>query len=134
MSSSSAGTKKAPSLLAFVQATTAQGAIVHTDGLQSYRVLQGHGYEHRRRAQSAAAAGEQLLPRAHRAISNLKAWRQRGKKTLCGVAIEARGRGLDEFVFRHNRRATPMAGFQTLLGLGVGHEPITYRNIIDRAA
>jgi hypothetical protein len=25
---------------------------------------------------------------------------------------------LNEFVFRHNRRATPMAGFQTLLGLG----------------
>jgi hypothetical protein len=41
---------------------------------------------------------------------------------------------LDEFVFRHNRRSTPMAGFQTLLGLGLAHEPITYRQIIDRAA
>jgi hypothetical protein len=27
-----------------------------------------------------------------------------------------------------------MAGFQTLLGLGARHEPITYRDIIDRAA
>jgi len=25
------------------------------------------------------------------------------------------------------------AGFQTLLGLGLTHEPITYRDIIDRA-
>ena len=38
------------------------------------------------------------------------------------------------YVFRHNRRATPMAGFQTLLGLGLAHDPITYRDIIDRAA
>jgi len=27
-----------------------------------------------------------------------------------------------------------MAGFQTLLGLGLAHEPITYRDIINRAA
>jgi hypothetical protein len=27
-----------------------------------------------------------------------------------------------------------MAGFQTLLGLGLAHEPITYREIINRAA
>jgi hypothetical protein len=32
------------------------------------------------------------------------------------------------------RRRTPMAGFQTLLGLRLTHEPITYRDIIDRAA
>lgn len=25
-----------------------------------------------------------------------------------------------------------MAGFQTLLGLGLAHDPITYRDIIDR--
>jgi hypothetical protein len=36
---------------------------------------------------------------------------------------------LDEFVFRHNRRRTPLAGFQTLLGLGTTHRPTTYRQI-----
>ncbi len=41
---------------------------------------------------------------------------------------------LDEFVFHHNRRATPMAGFQTLLGLGLARDPITYDQIINRAA
>lgn len=36
---------------------------------------------------------------------------------------------LDEFVFRHNRRRTPMAAFQTLLGLGAARAPSTYAEI-----
>ena len=39
---------------------------------------------------------------------------------------------LDEYVFRHNRRRTPMAAFQTLLGLGARHEPTTYDQITGR--
>ncbi|MCA1681928.1 MAG: IS1595 family transposase, partial [Actinobacteria bacterium] len=120
-----------PSLLAFTKATTQIGAIVHTDGLQSYRALAKHGYDHRRQTQTAAAPGEQLLPRAHRAISNLKAWMH---GTHRGVSPEHLAVYLDEYTFRHNRRGTPMAGFQTLLGLGLAHDPVTYRQIIDRAA
>jgi len=120
-----------PALLTFTQVTTHTGAIVHTDGLQAYRGLAKHGYDHRRRAQTSAAPAEQLLPRAHRAISNLKAWMH---GTHRGVSPEHLPVYLDEFVFRHNRRGTPMAGFQTLLGLGLAHDPITYRDIIDRAA
>jgi hypothetical protein len=41
---------------------------------------------------------------------------------------------LDEFVFRHNRRRTPTAAFQTLLGLGTRHQPTTYRQITQPAA
>ncbi|MGH2963672.1 MAG: IS1595 family transposase [Solirubrobacterales bacterium] len=119
-----------PALLKFARATTQKGAIVHTDGLQSYRGL-AKNYDHRRRPQTSAAPGEQLLPRAHRAISNLKAWMH---GTHRGVSPEHLPVYLDEFVFRHNRRNTPMAGFQTLLGLGLAHDPITYRDIIDRAA
>jgi len=119
------------SLLALTKATTASGAIVHTDGYQAYNSLAVHGYDHHRRPKQSAAPGEQLLPRAHRAISNLKAWMH---GTHRGVSPDHLPAYLDEFVFRHNRRRTPMAGFQTLLGLGLAHEPITYRNIIDRAA
>ena len=119
----------APVLLACAKASTEKGAIVHTDGLQSYRALGEHGYDHRRRSQTTAAAGEQLLPRAHRAVSNLKAWMH---GTHRGVSPDHLPVYLDEFVFRHNRRRTPMAGFQTLLGLT--HEPITYRDIIGRSA
>src|ERR1019366_3132697 len=64
----------AATLSDFAQATTTRGAIVPTDGLQSHRVRPKHGYDPRRRVQQNAQPGEQLLPRAHRAISNLKAW------------------------------------------------------------
>ena len=36
---------------------------------------------------------------------------------------------LDEFVFRHNRRKTPAAAFQTLLGLGTARSSIGYEQI-----
>ena len=115
----------------FTKATTEPGAIVHTDRLQSYRALAKHGYDHRRRPQQTGAPGEQLLPRAHRAISNLKAWMH---GTHRGVSDEHLPVYLDEYVFRHNRRGTPMAAFQTLLGLGALHEPTTYAQITRRAA
>ncbi|MBS1861383.1 MAG: hypothetical protein JSS68_06680 [Actinobacteria bacterium] len=40
----------------------------------------------------------------------------------------------DELVFRHNRRGTPIAAFQALLGLGATRPPTTYREITSRAA
>ncbi len=104
---------------------------MHTDGLQSYKTLARHGYDHRRRPQSAAASDEQLLPRAHRAVSNLKAWID---GTHRGVSDQHLPVYLDECVFRHNRRTTPMAAFQTLLGLGALHQPTTYRQITHPTA
>jgi hypothetical protein len=46
-----------------------------------------------------------------------------------GVSNEHLPVYLDEFVFRHNQRGTPMAAFQTLLGLGATHAPTTYGEI-----
>ena len=114
---------------AFVTATTAPGAIVHTDGWKGYRGLTGEGYDHRPRSQRAGVGEEPYLPRAHRSISNLKAWML---GTHRGVSKEHLPVYLDEFVFRHNRRRTPMAAFQTLLGLGAAHEPATYQEISHR--
>lgn len=119
-----------PSLSAFVKATTARGATVHTDGWRGYNGLRGAGYDHRPRSQRAGP-GEKLLPRAHRAVSNLRAWMS---GTHRGVSNEHLPVYLNEYVFRHNRRRTPMAAFQTLLGLGALHEPSTYREITRRAA
>jgi hypothetical protein len=39
---------------------------------------------------------------------------------------------LDEYTFRFNRRRTPMAAFQTLLGLQSHQSPTTYRQITAR--
>lgn len=125
------GNSRATTLEAFTTASAAPGAIVHTDGLLSYRGLTKLGYLHRPRAQASAAPGEHLLPRAHRAISNLKAWMH---GTHRGVSDEHLPAYLDEYVFRHNRRGTPMAAFQTLLGLGALRQPTTYDQITRRAA
>jgi hypothetical protein len=38
---------------------------------------------------------------------------------------------LDEFVFPFNRRRTPMAAFQSLLGLAGQHGPTTYDGLYD---
>jgi len=122
---------QAKTLEAFTQSTTAPGTIVHTDGLFSYNGLPKLSYDHRPRKVASVDDDQQLLARVHRAISNLKAWMH---ATHRGVSPEHLSVYLDEFVLRHNRRGTPMASFQTLLGLGLAHDPITYRQIIDRAA
>jgi transposase-like protein len=116
------------SLGPFAKATTARGAIVNTDGWPGYNGLARLGYDHRPRSQRAEP-GEKLLPRAHRAVANLKAW-MRG--THRDVSNEHLPVYLDEYVFRHNRRRTPMAAFQTLLGLGALHPPTTYAQITRR--
>lgn len=124
------------SLGAFVNSSVAPGATVHTDGWQGYAGLRAEGFDHRVHKQllDHRVHGRKVshpdrqfvLPRAHRAISNLKTWLQ---GTHRGVSREHLQVYLDEFVFRHNRRRTPMAAFQTLLGLGALHAPTTYREI-----
>jgi ISXO2-like transposase domain len=64
--------------------------------------------------------------RRNGAIGNLQQWLL---GTHHGVSRDQLQVYLDEFVFRHNRRKTPMAAFQTLLGLGVGHKPTKYKEI-----
>lgn len=117
----------AASLTRFVGSNVATGTTVHTDGWQGYSRLQAAGFDHQPHKQRARFADrEWVLPRAHRALSNLKTWLQ---GTHHGVSPKHLQVYLDEFVFRHNRRRTPLAGFQTLLGLGATHEPNTYRQI-----
>ena len=66
-------------------------------------------------------------------------------KALIVAAVEVRGAAsgrvrlqvghqhlqayLNEFTFRCNRRRTPMAAFQTLLGFGAQLAPTTYRQL-----
>jgi transposase-like protein len=121
----------ADTLLGFVKANVAAGATVHTDGWPPYRALARHGYNHQPRSQRASrrAGGDtdEILPRAHRAISNLKTWLAGTHRGVSGEHLQVY---LDEFSFRFNRRRTPMAAFQTLLGLQSQQQPTTYRSII----
>lgn len=115
-----------PSLSGFVKANVEQGAIVVTDGWQGYAPLSGMGYRHRPRTQREPQRAEKILPRVHRVFGNLKTW-LRG--THHGVSHQHLQAYLDEFTFRFNRRRTPMAAFQTLLGLGSQRPPTTYNQL-----
>lgn len=101
---------------------------VHTDAWRGYRGLDKLGYDHQPRSQRAAHAhGEdidEILPQVHRVISNLKGWLQSTHRGVSGEHLQVY---LDEFALRFNRRRTPMAAFQTLLGL---QRPTCYRSIV----
>ena len=117
----------ARSLVRFVTANVAPGAVVLTDGFGSYDPLSQMGYRHRARTQGPdPRRAARILPRIHRVFGNLKTW-LRG--THHGVGHPHLQAYLDEFTFRFNRRRTPMAAFQTLLGLGSQHQPTTYNQL-----
>jgi hypothetical protein len=60
----------------------------------------------------------------HRAFGNLKTWLL---GTHQGVDPKSLSHDLDEYVFRFNRRNTPLAAFQTLLRLTGAGKPLGYR-------
>ena len=113
-----------PSLTGFVKANVESGTTVITDGWQGYAPLSGMGYRHRPKTQGRPEQAEVILPRVHRVFGNLKTW-LRG--THHGVDNKHLQAYLDEFTFRFNRRRTPMAAFQSLLGLTAAHGPTTYK-------
>ena len=115
-----------PSLTGFVKLNVKPGVIVVTDGWPGYAPLSGMGYRHRPRTQRQPARAERILPRVHRVFGNLKTW-LRG--THHGVGHQHLQAYLDEFSFRFNRRRTPMAAFQTLLGIGSQRPPTTYNQL-----
>ncbi len=117
------GDLSAASLVPFVAASVEPGSIVLTDGWQGYAPLR-RGYAHRPSTVGDPRNASRLLPRVHRTFSNLKTW-LRG--THHGVSAKHLPHYLDEFVFRFNRRRTPMAAFQSLLGLTAQHAPTPYK-------
>lgn len=113
-----------PSLVGFVEAAVAPGSIVLTDGWQGYAPLKKRGYDHRPTTQGAGTNAERLFPRVHRVFTHLKTWLW---GTHRGVRHKHLPHYLNEFVFRYNRRRTPMAAFQSLLGLAGQCDPTTYK-------
>jgi len=108
----------------------APGSTVYSDGLGGFAGLQAAGFRHialKQPVRSALRKGAgSVVPLADRAIGNLQHWLI---GTYHGVSRGQLQAYLDEFVFRHNRRKQPTAAFQTLLGLGAGHAPTSYRAI-----
>lgn len=84
------------------------GTVVHTDGWMGYAPTAKKGYIHRPRSQRAAKRTEDadpVLARVHRAISNFKSWLRGTHRSVSNEHLQVY---MDEFIFRYNRRNTPI--------------------------
>ena len=121
---------KSTTLMAFLKQNVAPGTTVYTDGLKTFTGLHEAGFKHVPRSQPLRGelrkGAKSVVPLADRAIGNLQQWLI---GTYHGVSRDQLPIYLDEFVFRHNRRRSPMAAFQTLLGLASGRKPSSYDQI-----
>ncbi len=121
---------KAATIRSFLIHNVASGSTIYTDGLKSFSGLLEAGFKHVVRNQPLRSelrkGAKSAVPLADRAIGNLQQWLI---GTYHGVSKPQLQVYLDEFVFRHNRRKTPAAAFQTLLGLGTGRESTHYEQI-----
>lgn len=119
---------KAATIRAFVGRNVEAGATIYTDGLKTFQGLAG--YTHVPRVQphltQLRKGAKSAVPLADRAIGNMQNWLV---GTHHGVSRSQLPVYLDEFVFRHNRRRTPQAAFQTVLGLASRRVPTPYARI-----
>ena len=117
--------------MAFLKQNLAPGTTVYTDGLKTFTGLREAGFKQVPRSQplrsELSKGAKSVVPLADRAIGNLQQWLI---GTYHGVSRDQLPIYLDEFVFRGNRRRSPMAAFQTLLGLGSGRKPSSYDQIL----
>src|SRR4051812_44800022 len=117
----------AVALGAFVAAAIAAGGTVVSDGWPGHKRLKD--VKHDPRVVGDAPA-HLVLPWSHRAFANAKRWALGVYNGLRPDHLQAY---LDEFVFRFNRRRTPHAAFDRLLGLGLTLEPATYQMLVGRS-
>lgn len=89
---------------------------VRTDGWRGYSEAAVADYIHHVRTIGPSERAHRRFPHIHRVFSNLKTWLN---GTHHGVEPKHLPSYPDEFVFRFNRRNTPMAAFQTLLGISL---------------
>ena len=104
----------------FLNQTVAKGSIIRSDGWRGYSETALKGYHH--------APSLKLALHIHRAFGNLKTWLI---GTHHGVSPKYLQAYLHEFVFRFNRRKTPMAAFQTLLGIATQKSHVTQREFVQ---
>ena len=112
----------AASRVPFVAASVAPGSTLLADGWRGYAPLR-KTYDYRPSTVGNPKNAATLLPRVQRAFSNLKTWL---KGTRRGVSSKHLPHDVNEFVCRFNRRRTPMAACQSLLGLTTQHAPTTH--------
>ena len=115
--------KNTKEILAFLRQAVAPETMVITDGNPAYERITHFGYHHAVEEEDV----EYRLPVIHRVFSNFKTW-------LLGthhgaVSHKHLQAYVNEYVFRFNRRNTPMAAFQTVLGIGSHVSGPTYDDL-----
>src|SRR3954466_5541060 len=117
----------AVALGAFVAAVIAAGGTVVSGGWPGYRRLKDVKHEPKVVGDVPAHL---VLPWVHRVFANAKRW---ALGVYHGLRPKHLRAYLDEFVFRFNRRRTPAAAFERLLGLSLSLEPATYNILVGRS-
>jgi transposase-like protein len=117
----------AATLGAFVAAVIAAGSTVVSDGWSGYARLKDVKHDPKVVGETPAHL---VLPWIHRVFANAKRWALGVYHGLREKHLQAY---LDEFVFRFNRRRTPAAAFDRLLGLSLTLEPATYQMLVVRS-
>lgn len=106
----------------FMSQNVESGSSVRTDGWRGYSKTALMNYKHVRQVQGVPQNAHRLAPHIHRVFGNLETWLN---GTHHGVEPKYLQSYLDEYIFRFNRRITPMAAFQTLLGISSQKSPLT---------
>src|ERR671920_1024101 len=114
----------ATTLSAVVAAAIAGGSTVVSDGWSGYATLKDVKHDPKVVGPMAAHL---VLPWIHRVFANAKRW---GLGVYHGLRPKHLQTYLDEFVFRFNRRRTPAAAFERLLGLTATLQPASYQMLI----
>src|SRR4051794_35130731 len=117
----------AATLGAFVAGHVAAGSTVVSDGRSGYARLKDVKHDPKVIGDTPAHL---VLPWIHRVFANAKRW---ALGVYHGLREEHLQAYLDEFVFRFNRRRTPAAAFDRLIGLSLTLEPATYQMLVVRS-
>jgi hypothetical protein len=121
------GDYSAESLSGFIGAAIADGGTVVSDGWSGYARLKDVKHDPKVIGDTPAHL---VLPWVHRVFANAKRWAMGVYHGLRRPHLQGY---LDEFVFRFNRRRTPAAAFERLLGLAVTLQPVPYQMLISQS-
>jgi len=112
----------------FISNNIAPHSRIRTDGWSGYSETALENYRHHVRVVKSMKLAHKKLPHIHPVFGNLKAWLN---GTHHGVEPKHLPSYLDEFVFRFNRRNTPMSAFKTLLGISTQKSPLTLDSLVQ---
>ena len=111
----------------FLQEKVVSGSTIKSDGWRGYSESALKGDEHIRQVQGPPERAKERAPHIHSVFSNLQSWLIGIHHGVDPKYLQAY---LDEYVFRFNRRGTPLAAFQTLLGIASSKKPVLRSHLL----